>query len=266
MSGTFNLADLWETLCDAGPDAACLVAGPVRHTRATLDEAANACAHALDVAPGTRVGIYSRNRAEYVEALLGCWKAGAIPVNVNWRYTLDELRYLVDDAELDVMIVEDEYRPLVAELPVSNTIPIGEWGRDRTRPADVPRSSDDVYVLYTGGTTGMPKGVMWRHEDFFYACVLGGNPLQPISSPDEIAKNASEGFPMDPLVLGPLMHGGGQWLTLIALYGGGRPILYTERSLDAEKVLDLVERERATSIGIIGDAIGCNGLPPRTHA
>jgi acyl-CoA synthetase (AMP-forming)/AMP-acid ligase II len=105
---TFNLADLWETLCDAGPDAECLVAPPVRHTRRSLDEAANQVAHALAVEPGTRVGIYSRNRTEYVEALLGCWKAGAVPVNINWRYTLDELPYVSDDAELEVMIVEDE--------------------------------------------------------------------------------------------------------------------------------------------------------------
>ena len=254
---SFNLADLWETLVDAGSDAECLVAPPVRHTRSSLDVAANRVANALDVAPGTRVGIYSRNRAEYVEALLGCWKAGAVPVNVNWRYTLDELRYLVDDAELGVMIVEDEYAPMVDKLDVSRVLAIGDWrDADAGRPTGIPRSSDDLYVLYTGGTTGMPKGVMWRHEDFFYACVLGGNPLAPISAPEEIAGNATgNGFPMDPLVLGPLMHGGGQWLTLIALFGGGKPILFTDRSFDAAAILDLLERERATSIGIIGDAM-----------
>ncbi|MDZ4827373.1 MAG: AMP-binding protein [Actinomycetota bacterium] len=256
---TFNLADLWETLCDAGPDAGCLVAGPVRHTRRSLDEAANQVAHTLGVEPGTRVGIYSRNRAEYVEALLGCWKAGAVPVNINWRYTLDELRYVADDAELEVMMVEDEYVAMVENLDIRQTIPLGSWaGADASRIGfeKVPRSGDDLYVLYTGGTTGMPKGVMWRHEDFFYACVLGGNPLDPIKQPGDIARNATgAGFPMDPLVLGPLMHGGGQWLTLICMYAGGKAILYTERSFDAEKVFDLVARERATSIGIIGDAM-----------
>jgi acyl-CoA synthetase (AMP-forming)/AMP-acid ligase II len=253
---TFNLADLWETLCDAGPDAECLVAAPVRHTRRSLDEAANRVAHRLDLEPGARVGIYSRNRAEYVEALLGCWKAGAVPVNVNWRYTLDELRYLADDAELAAVVVEDEYVPMVERLGIGRVVLAGDWaGADASRPTGVPRSGDDVYVLYTGGTTGMPKGVMWRHEDFFYACVMGGNPLAPIAAPDEIARNATEGFPMDPLVLGPLMHGGGQWLTLIGLYGGGRPILYTERTFDPVAVLELAARERATSIGIIGDAM-----------
>ena len=192
---TFNLADLWETLCDAGPDAECLVAGDVRHTRRSLDGAANrsrTSSVARGVVPGDHVGIYSRNRAEYVEALLGCWKCGAIPVNINWRYVADELRYVIDDAELVAMIVEDEYVADARRARRSTRgIDVGWLGaatgdaRFRRRP----RSSDDVYMLYTGGTTGMPKGVMWRHEDFFYACCLGGNVRSTRSTnPREIAR------------------------------------------------------------------------------
>jgi acyl-CoA synthetase (AMP-forming)/AMP-acid ligase II len=257
---TFNLADLWETLCDAGPDAECLVAPPVRHTRGSLDEAANRIANhlvATGVAPGGRVGIYSRNRAEYVEALLGCWKCGAVPVNINWRYVADELRYVIADAELVAMIVEDEYLPVLDELGFERRIRMGDWREaSPARNFDaVPRTSDDVYMLYTGGTTGMPKGVMWRHEDFFYACCLGGSVFDPISEPAQIARNAEPSFRMSPLVLGPLMHGGGQWLTLIALWGGNRAIVYTERHFDPAKVLDLAVAEHATTIGIIGDAM-----------
>ena len=257
---TYNLADLWETLCDAGPAAECLVAPPVRHTRASLDREANRIANhlvATGVRPGDRVGIYSRNRAEYVEALLGSWKCGAVPVNINWRYVADELRYVIDDAEIVTMIVEDEYLPVLDELGFERRIRIGEWADASAERGftDVPRSSDDVYMLYTGGTTGMPKGVMWRHEDFFYACCMGGSPFEPITEPAEIVRNAEPAFRMSPLVLGPLMHGGGQWLTLIAVYGGNRAVIATDRHFDPEAVLDLAVSEHATTIGIIGDAM-----------
>jgi 3-oxocholest-4-en-26-oate---CoA ligase len=257
---TYNLADLWEALCDAGPDAECLVAPPVRHTRGSLDGAANQIANHLvasGVRAGDRVGIYSRNRAEYVEALLGCWKCAAVPVNINWRYVADELRYVIDDAAIVAMIVEDEYLPVLDELGFDRRIRIGDWrdaSAERTFAA-VPRTDDDVYMLYTGGTTGMPKGVMWRHEDFFYACCMGGSPFDPISEPSEIVRNAEPAFRLSPLVLGPLMHGGGQWLTLIALYGGNRAVIYTDRHFDAAKVLDLAVSEHASTIGIIGDAM-----------
>src|SRR4051812_41493096 len=279
---TYQLADLWEALVDAGPSSECLVAGAVRHTRQSLDESANRVAHALaarGVVAGDHVGIYSRNRAEYLESLLGCWKIGAHPINVNWRYVADELRYVIADAELRAVVVEQEYLPLLDELagdfPNLTTYLVLDDGTPRTptrvpterfaralsesspeRGFDVDRSSDDVYILYTGGTTGMPKGVMWRHEDFFYGCVMGGNPTDPIKAPGDIVHNAQPPYPLDALVLGQLMHGGGQWLTLISLYSGNRAIVYTERHFSPETVLDLVDRERPATIGLIGDAMG----------
>jgi 3-oxocholest-4-en-26-oate---CoA ligase len=280
---TFHLADLWELLVDAGPDAECLVAEPVRHTRASLDAAANRVAHALvarGVQAGDHVGIYSRNRAEYMECLLGCWKITARPININWRYVVDELRYVIADADIKAMIIEREYLPLLdqlagefADLRVvmvlddgsaapAHTLAVEAYGdvvaaESSERNFPQPRTADDVYMLYTGGTTGMPKGVMWRHEDFFHACVMGGNPMgAPIDSPSAIAANATPAFPLDALVLGPLMHGGGQWLSLIALYSGNRAIVSTQRSFDAAGILDLIHRERPTTIGLIGDAMG----------
>ena len=282
MTPTFHLADLWEMLVDAGPDAECLVADPVRHTRGSVDEAANRVAHALTargVKAGDHVGIYARNRAEYIESLLACWKISARPININWRYVVDELRYVIADANIVAMIVERAYLPLCEELagefPTLVTYLVLEDGTaeqpssiayDRfgdavavalpTRGFAAPRSADDVYMLYTGGTTGMPKGVMWRHEDFFYGCVMGGNPIAPIGSPEEIANNATPSFPLDALVLGPLMHGGGQWLSLISMYSGNRAIVSTDSSFSAERILDLIHRERPATIGLIGDAMG----------
>ncbi len=282
MTLTYHLADLWEALVDAGPSAECLVAGDVRHTRLSLEQAANRVAHALatrSVGRGDHVGIYARNRAEYVESLLGCWKIGAEPINVNWRYVADELRYVIADAELRAVIVEQEYLPLLDELAgefpqlstylvlddasatASTDLPTERYAdvvasSSPDRHFDVERSSDDVYMLYTGGTTGMPKGVMWRHEDFFFGCVMGGNPMDPIKAPGDIVKNAEPPFPLDALVLGQLMHGGGQWLTLIALYSGNRAIVYTDRHFSPERVLDLIHRERPATIGLIGDAMG----------
>jgi acyl-CoA synthetase (AMP-forming)/AMP-acid ligase II len=156
-----------------------------------------------------------------------------------------------------MMIVEEEFISMLDELAFDRRVLIGEWSSaSDARAFDaIPRSSDDVYMLYTGGTTGMPKGVMWRHEDFFYACCLGGSPFNPITVPSEIARNAQPEFQMSPLVLGPLMHGGGQWLTLISIFGGNRAVVYCERHFDAALVLDLAEGERVTTIGIIGDAM-----------
>ncbi len=279
---TYQLADLWEALAEAGPDDECLVAGDVRHTRGSLDRAANRVANLLverGVQPGQRVGIYARNRAEFIEALLACWKVAAIPVNINWRYVAEELRYILDDAGLVAVFVERGYLPvldeLAADFPGIHTNVVLEDGTDHQpanletlaweeavgrQPAtggfDVPRIPDDVYILYTGGTTGMPKGVMWRHEDFFFACLMGGTALGPISSPEQIRDNVVPVFRVDSVILGPLMHGAGQWNTLIALYSGGKAILYMGRSYEPAAVLDLIGQERPTSIGLTGDAMG----------
>ena len=284
MSNTFHLADLWEALTDAGPDDECLVADPVRHTRKSLDDAANRLAHvllALNVAPGDHVAIYARNRGEYLESLLGCWKIAARPININWRYVADELRYVMADANIQAIIIERAYLSLLDEIasefpplkvvlvledgnPIQPTVlttldyaaSLASARSDRDFGRVEHRNNDDVYMLYTGGTTGMPKGVMWRHEDFFYGCLMGGNPIGPIAAPAEIKNNATPSFSLDALVLGPLMHGGGQWLSLIAMFSGNRAIVSTDTSFAPDRVLDLIDRERPQTIGLIGDAMG----------
>ena len=202
-----------------------LVAGDGRLTYRELDERANRLAHHLATSasgPATTSAIYACNRAEWVEAMLGCYKARAVPINVNYRYVEDELRYLFDNADagrarLRAGVRRRRVAAVRADLPgaaalrrASTTAPACDDGRPRSRlrgrarrrvarRADsAPRSADDLYILYTGGTTGMPKGVMWRHEDIFFAAMGGGGlraaaPLEPRPrrSPSEPADGAA---------------------------------------------------------------------------
>lgn len=281
----FQLADLYEALCDAGPDAEVLVAPPNRRTRRQLDDRANQLAHHLEAAgvnSGDFVAIYSRNRIEYLEAMLACFKIAAVPVNLNYRYRQAELDHVLSDSNVVAAIVEREYEPnldaydqsfgpnslkTVVVLEDGSTVEAlhpNSLGYEEALAAQVTergfanrRSPDDIYVIYTGGTTGQPKGVLWRHEDAFFGCFGGGNYYDPIKTPEAIAVNATQpGLPMSPLVTAPLMHGGGQWVTFIGIYSGGKSTIYTDTSFDARKVLTLAQEEQVTSLAVIGDAMG----------
>ena len=280
----FQLASLWEALTDAGPDHTCLVVGDERHTRRSLDDRANQVAHhllSIGVGPGDRVGLLTYNRVEHVEAMLGCWKISAVPVNLNYRYVADELEYVWRDADLVASVAERSFVPVVAEVVGRLDAPTGagrhlviEDGSDATaelettawsdaigaqpttRDFGVPRSADDLYVIYTGGTTGMPKGVMWRHEDIFFSAMGGGNYLQPISAPEDIIVNGTEpAMPMNMTATAPLMHAAGQWVTMISMFSGGTSVVWDGRSFDAGAVLDLCGRENSQMLALVGDAM-----------
>jgi fatty-acyl-CoA synthase len=277
----FNLADLFEIVADAAPDRLALVAGDRRLTYRELDERANRVAHYLrdvGVLPGQHVGIYAFNRAEWMESMWGCYKARAVPINVNYRYVVEELRYLFDNADLVALIYEAEFGPHVASvipgLPKlehllqiddetsTQTEGLGAVAYEHalasaasTRDGLGPRSPDDLYILYTGGTTGMPKGVMWRAEDIFFAAMGGGNYGGPgIAKPEQIADNLAA-TPGVSLALAPLMHGNAQWTTSIALFGGNTTVLNTSRRFDAAEIWDLVERESVSVVSLVGDAM-----------
>ena len=277
----FNLADLFEAVADAAPDRVALIAGDRRLTYRELDERANRVAHYLrdvGVLPGQHVGIYSFNRAEWMESMLGCFKARAVPINVNYRYVIEELRYLFDNADLVALIFEAEFGPHVASVAPgvpklrhllqlddgTGTVTAGLDAVDyehalasaaADRDGLLPRSADDLYILYTGGTTGMPKGVMWRAEDIFFAAMGGGNYGGPgIEHPEDIAKNISA-TPGVSLALAPLMHGNAQWSAFVALFGGNSVTLNASRRFDADEIWDLVERENVSVISLVGDAM-----------
>ena len=171
-------------------DREAMVVGATRLSYGELDDRANRLAqvlHRAGVGPGDTVGLVLRNGHEYLEAMLGAFKLGAVPVNVNTRYTADELHYLLDDAGVVLVLHEPELDDRLAEATAGWHAVRGHLARgpaweaalataDPTPPPIVDRRGDDRYVLYTGGTTGRPKGVIWRHEDLFFAALGGGNP------------------------------------------------------------------------------------------
>ena len=288
----FNLADLFEIVADTVPDRLALVAGDARLTYAGLDGRANRFAHhliSLGLAGGSHVGILARNRAEWVEAMIGCYKARCVPVNLNYRYVGPELAYVIDNADLEVLVYERGLGPLVAEAltdggpgrslrllvvedgtPDTGPDPVGAvHGSDPVRYEEAlaagtadrdfgPRSPDDRYVLYTGGTTGMPKGVMWRQEDIFFAAMGGGGwGAPPITSPDELAGrlNTDEAGRVPMLVVAPLMHGNAQWAMWNAFMMAGTAVLYTGHHFDPDRLLRMVGDERVVSSALVGDAM-----------
>jgi acyl-CoA synthetase (AMP-forming)/AMP-acid ligase II len=275
----FNLADLWEAVADAIPDREAVVRGERRLTYADLDERATRLAHALasrGVDAGDHVAVYLVNSVEYLETMLAAFKLRASPINVNFRYVEDELRYVLDDCDADAIVVDREFAPKLAAVEGSlprlrarlvvddgtGTVVAPALLHDEyeTAVADAspvrdfaPRSPDDLYVLYTGGTTGKPKGVMWRAEDIFFAA-LGGGRLggEHIRRPEDIIEGLGTGLRCHPAC--PLMHGTAQWMTFATLYAGGTIVLAEDRSFDALRTWELVAREHIAFLVIVGDA------------
>jgi acyl-CoA synthetase (AMP-forming)/AMP-acid ligase II len=276
----FNLADLFECVVDAVPDRTALVCGDRRLSYRDLDDRANRLAHHLreaGVQPGEHVGMYLQNSTEYVEGLIACVKIRAVPVNVNYRYVEGELRYLFTDADLVALLHQRSFAPRIAavrdEVPkLRHLVAVDdESGADVTALGSVlydeaiggsspardfdERSPDDLFIIYTGGTTGMPKGVMWRQEDIFFTAMGGGNPLgEPIEKPSQLGENAiKRDPPLTQFAVPPLIHGAAQLGVFIGLFWGDKVVL--QHRFDPEDAWDLVERERVNSMTLVGDAM-----------
>ena len=276
----YNLADLWEKIVDTTPEREAFVAKDRRLTFAQADERATRLAHALaarGVGPGDHVALYLFNGTEYLEAMLAAFKIRAVPVNVNYRYVEDELRYLLSDSNAKAVVFHREFAPKLAairaDLPLLGTyLAVDDGSGADLGPLDAvdyeqtlaessatrdfePRSADDHYILYTGGTTGMPKGVMWRHEDIFFGALGGGGTGNPISSPEEIAERAA-GAGLRCLPACPFMHGTAHWMALNSLFSGGSVVIDTDRHMDPARIWRLVASEAVTFLVIVGDAMG----------
>jgi acyl-CoA synthetase (AMP-forming)/AMP-acid ligase II len=276
---TFNLADLFEAAVDAYGDREYLVAAGERRTFTQMEERANRLAHFLasrGIGPGDHVGIYALNSVEWVETAWAVFKLRAVWININYRYVKDELRYLFTNAALVALVHQAEFSPRVTELlpelpelrlvigiedgsgePLgSGTIPYEEALNSGSPDRDfAPRSNDDHYILYTGGTTGMPKGVVWRHEDVFYALGGGVDPHTNtrVQHPEEMVEKG-RGGQVTLLPIAPLMHGATQWSVMGQSFQGNKTVLIPK--FEPHDVWKLVETERATSVMITGDAMG----------
>jgi acyl-CoA synthetase (AMP-forming)/AMP-acid ligase II len=275
----YNLADLWERVVDTVPDRDALVAGDRRLTYAVADDRIDRLAHHLadlGVGAGDHVALYLHNGVEYLEGMLAAFKIRAVPVNVNYRYVEEELRYLFNDADAKAVVFHREFAPKLeairAEVPLLEHFVAVEDGSDCDLAAlgaesyeDVlaasrggrdygPRSPDDLYVLYTGGTTGMPKGVMWRHEDIFFGAFGGGDFAgAAIETPEAISDKAIAGRTRC-LPACPFMHGTAHWMAFTTLFSGGTVVISPDRRFDARRLWELIARERVNFLVIVGDA------------
>ncbi|MFF8983657.1 acyl-CoA synthetase [Streptomyces globisporus] len=283
----YNLADLFESVVDAVPDREALLyvdhpgtGAERRLTYAELDAAANRVAHHLTgagIRPGEHLGLHLYNGVEYLQTVLGALKARIVPVNVNYRYVEEELVYLYRDADLAALVFDGEFDERVAaaapQAPgLRHLVRVGAAAPTAARgPAAVPfaeaeasgspdrgfapRSADDQFIIYTGGTTGMPKGVMWRQEDLFFSGLGGGAPTgEPVKTPQELAERVTAGgdgitfFPTP-----PLMHGTSTLTAFIGFNFGQRVVVH--RKFVPEEVLRTIEKEKVTSVSLVGDAM-----------
>lgn len=283
----YNLADLFESVVDAVPDREALLyvdhpgtGAERRLTYAELDAAANRIAHHLidaGIGPGEHLGLHLYNGVEYLQTVLGALKARIVPVNVNYRYVEEELVYLYRDADLAALVFDGEFDERVAAaapqapglrhlVRVGAAAPTAGPGPAAVSFAEAEasgspdrgfaqRSADDQFIIYTGGTTGMPKGVMWRQEDLFFSGLGGGAPTgEPVKTPQELAERVAAGgdgitfFPTP-----PLMHGTSTLTAFIGFNFGQRVVVH--RKFVPDEVLRTIEKEKVTSVSLVGDAM-----------
>ncbi|MEY3796004.1 MAG: hypothetical protein RLZZ170_18, partial [Actinomycetota bacterium] len=258
---SIQLGDLFEVIADAIPNEPALITNDVKFTFAELDERITRLANhllSIGIKRGEHVGVHAQNTHEWVEAFYACAKISAVAVNVNYRYVAAELRYLYDNADCVAVIAEPEYLSAINDvrdaLPnLRNVIVIGAEYEAALAAAspdrDFPgRTADDVYVLYTGGTTGMPKGVMWRHEDVILGAMNSARANRPIDRIEQLGEEAvASAFRARLMSIGPMMHGGGQWIMGNAITAGGCFVLYTKKRFDAHDVWQLVADGVVTS-------------------
>jgi fatty-acyl-CoA synthase len=278
-----GFAETWEAIARAQPDAIAIVQGERRTSWAEFEAQAAALAdywRGCGLTPGACVTSCMRNMLEYPVAFFAAYKLGLTTFTCNYRYTPAELQYLLHDAQAEAIMFSLEtvdqiarVRELMPEIKSWIAVPDGvhavpEWATsldaitagkvDPPYPRQLDRPEEDRFLLYTGGTTGMPKGVIWRHVDIIAA--LGGGfdrdlGLGPCADIDELVSRLPiDGYRPRALIGSPLMHGAGQSAMFLTLSMGGTVIVAESINFDAVELWDAAERERATRIAIVGEA------------
>jgi fatty-acyl-CoA synthase len=288
MTAQFSVAEVHEAIAATRPDDVCLVFRDRRLTwRAVTDRTRRLANHLLGAGLGCHteradllghesgqdhLAIYLHNGNEYLESMLGAFKARVAPFNVNYRYVAEELRYLLTDSQASAVVVHSQFAPTLAEVLPELTnlrvilqvpdesghelLPGAVWYEDAlaAASADIPPvqwSPDDLYILYTGGTTGMPKGVLWRNGDANVEC-FGGSRADTM---DGVLAEATGG--LQALLAPPFMHGAGHWMSFRTWNTGGTVFVQSvPERLDPDDIWGLIERERLNFLLIVGDAFG----------
>jgi acyl-CoA synthetase (AMP-forming)/AMP-acid ligase II len=265
---SFNLSELFESVVDVVPDRVALHTPARTLTFAELDARANQLAHHLEavgVGAGDHIGLQLLNGTEYIEGMLAAFKLRAVPVNVNYRYVERELAYLYENADLVALLVNEQFAALAeaARTPMLRHIVVLERDYEDLLAAQptardwTGRSGDDRYIAYTGGTTGMPKGVVWRHEDIFFAAMGGGDPTLdkgPITTPEELPGRVTE-WQMAQMYTPPLMHVSAHWGAFNGFFGGTKVVLGSPGAFDPAEIWALVGEQGVTALTVVGDAM-----------
>jgi 3-oxocholest-4-en-26-oate---CoA ligase len=275
----WNFADVWETVADVQPEAVALTQGSRNVTWEEFDRGADGIAQFLldlDVVKQDKVAVYLYNTPEYLQATYAAMKVALVPVNTNYRYGDDELSYLWENADAVAVVFHGAFAPriegILGRVPGvrgwlwvdDGSGPCPDWATPYEDAAKAPpgrvrapwgRSGDDLYMLYTGGTTGMPKGVMWRQDDLVAQLIPGGVRHYDVDGGMDGVRAALEARRNEITFLPacPLMHGTGAFTSNMTLTEGGRVCLLESRRYDPVELLDTVEREKVNGLVIVGD-------------
>ena len=286
----WNLADVWEAVADSGPDRPAQRCGGRTSTWSQFDRRADALARDLlqrGLSRQGKVAAYLYNGPEYLETYFAAFKAAGVPVNVNYRYGPGELAYLLENSDAEAVVFHAGFAPALEPIrasleqvrtwyAVADGCPAPDWavpyesvvGAAGSGSEPMPagsrvqppggRSGDDLLLLYTGGTTGMPKGVMWRQDDLVRVLGGGGNLMVGLGPAEDMVELRARLAPGDLASVGlpacPLMHGTGQFSAFIAMILGGCIVTMPDHRFDPVALWDTVAREGVNTVSIVGDA------------